>query len=155
VAGNTDLRPTLPIRIHLTLPGLSSLVNSGSARIDTGSILEGTAYTVQNSGSGLVNLALRAVSVRLLSSGSGGVVFSGSCTELSCTVSGSGSVDASQLRAEKIYVHVSGSGHCKVACTEKLAGKISGSGGIRYWGHPPIVQVAQSGAGVCVPGEGF
>ena len=62
-------------------------------------------------------------------------------------MSGSGDVDARDLKAQEAYVKVSGSGDVKVYASEGFRGRVTGSGDIDIYGNPEHVSRHVSGSG--------
>jgi len=79
-------------------------------------------------------------------SGSGNIGLSGTATEQTAVISGSGSICNSDLVSETCSVTISGSGTCGVNVTQQLDAMITGSGTILHTGNP---QVSQN-----IPGSG-
>lgn len=80
-------------------------------------------------------------------SGSGNIRLSGSADSLTASIAGSGSIDASKLPVGAADVQVTGSGDVKVVATQSLHAEITGSGNVRYGGHPAAIQKRVTGAG--------
>ncbi len=80
-------------------------------------------------------------------SGSGNIGLSGTATEQTAVISGSGSICNSDLVSETCSATISGSGTCGVNVTQQLDATITGSGTILHTGNP---QVTQS-----IPGSGM
>jgi hypothetical protein len=77
-------------------------------------------------------------SLALNLSGSATARMSGVAEKLNVRVSGSGDVDARELRSVNSEVRVSGSADVRVWATHTLNARVSGSGDIRYRGSPKI-----------------
>ena len=86
------------------------------------------------------------LSVAASISGSGQMQLSGSTKTLSAGVSGSGRIEANDLKASTCEARVSGSGNCRVNVAETLDAHISGSGNVYYQGSPKVTsRVSGSG----------
>lgn len=79
--------------------------------------------------------------------GSGDLTVEGEVDGLRISVSGSGDVDARDLKARKARVRISGSGDVTLFASESIDGRISGSGDIVYYGNPEHVNRRVSGSG--------
>lgn len=79
--------------------------------------------------------------------GSGDVVASGEIDELEIDISGSGDVDARELKAKNAYVRIHGSGDVKVFASEDFDGAVYGSGDIKYYGNPKHKSTHVAGSG--------
>jgi hypothetical protein len=121
-----SIRPTRPIRYHVTVKQLTGVGIAGSGSIRA---------------TGVDTDKLRADI-----SGSGSARLDGRADEVGLNVAGSGSYDASKLSAKTVRVTISGSGSATVNATEQLEANISGSGSVHYAGNP-TVQKHVSGSG--------
>ena len=102
----------------------------------------------ESTGSGDVridNLDAETFECRL--AGSGSVYAVGKVDELDIDISGSGDVDARDLKARDVYARISGSGDIDVYATESISGRVSGSGDILYRGNPEHTSLKVSGSG--------
>lgn len=102
----------------------------------------------ESTGSGDVrieNLIADTFECRL--TGSGSIYALGSVDELDLEISGSGDIDARDLKARDVYARVSGSGNIDVHALESISGRVSGSGDIYYYGDPKHTNVRVSGSG--------
>jgi hypothetical protein len=62
-------------------------------------------------------------------------------------LSGSGGVDASDLRCDDVTVGIAGSGDAMVHASRSLVASIAGTGAVRYSGDPSVQQsIAGSGS---------
>ena len=71
-------------------------------------------------------------------SGSGSIYLSGFAEQHRARISGSGKIDALDMRARNAAVSITGSGDCLLTALDRLYAKISGSGNALYKGHPQI-----------------
>ena len=146
------VRPTKPIRYHLTARSISALSTSGSVDVE-GTELRGDELSVATSGSSQVDLAVAVKLLHSIISGSGTFRFRGVTENQSAEISGSGEYLARDLQSKRCAVRVSGSGKAEVAATEALSVAISGSGDVSYWGNPVVTRTI-SGSGDVHRGEG-
>jgi hypothetical protein len=145
------IRPTKPIRYHLTARNISAISTSGSVGVE-GTELRGDELSVATSGSSQVDLAVAVKSLHSIISGSGTFRLRGVTESQSAEISGSGEYLARDLRSRRCTLRVSGSGAAQVAAAEVLDVAISGSGDVSYWGNP-VVTKAISGSGDVHRGE--
>ena len=113
-------------RIKVTVRDLRKLTISGAARVHA------------------TNLDTDSLSIAISGAASGS--FAGRSDNLSITVSGSGSLDAVDLRAKRATIVVSGAGEVTVNANEELNARVSGVGTIWYVGSPKL-QSKVSGVG--------
>ncbi len=104
------------------------------------------ALTLTGSGNIVVN-GIETESLKVTLPGSGTLTGSGTATRLDVTVSGSGTVQFTQLVANDAQAVVSGSGTIFITATTTLDASVSGSGAILYTGNPQDVTKSVTGTG--------
>gem|GEM_PF-2922618 len=105
-----DIRPTKPLRIWVTTTDLEGMWNSGSGTIHSEDVFTTETFSVHSSGSGHIEMGVRAGEVSVSISGSGGVTVKGTAKQLECGISGSGRIHADDLSVgERSKIHISGS----------------------------------------------
>ncbi len=109
-----------PLVLTVTVPNLIAVLLGGAGEIVV---------------TGVANDALRADVI-----GAGQVALSGTTANLVLTVSGVGSLDASNLAAGAVSVEVSGTGSANVQALDTLDVTIDGVGSVTYSGDPAITQ---------------
>ncbi len=118
---------------------------SGSGAVEMDIDNRANAINVSLSGSGDVeceNMTARSISCGV--SGSGDVEFKGGITnKASFSISGSGSVEAKRLEAVNVTAAVSGSGRVVCNVADTLKSSISGSGSIKYYGTPKVINTGK------------
>lgn len=117
---NTNLQPTLPITISVTLKSLSDVTLSGSGIIT------------------IMDLSADALETTI--SGNGNVMVTGTIVRQQVTLSGSGIYDASGVTGEDAVVTLNGSGNVLLTVTATLDATISGSGTIAHSGGAKVTQ---------------
>ena len=129
VIANTpgSLTTNSPMSVEINVPTLNALTLSGSGNI-------------------VVN-GIETESLKLTLPGSGTLTGSGTATRLDVTVSGSGTVQFTQLVANDVRAVVSGSGSIFITATKSLDASVSGSGAILYAGNPQDVTESVTGEG--------
>jgi hypothetical protein len=73
--------------------------------------------------------------------GAGTIWVSGAVDRLTASISGTGTVDASQLAADHVIVEVSGAGNASVWAMDTLSVTLSGVGDVSYWGNPQVEKI--------------
>lgn len=121
-----------PMSVEVDVPTLDALTLTGSGNI----VVDG----------------IETESLEVTLPGSGTLTGSGTATKLDVTVSGSGSVQLTQLVANDVRAVVSGSGSIFVTATESLDAAVSGSGAILYAGNPQGVTKSVTGSGAIIGG---
>lgn len=143
-----DIRPTKPLRIWVTTTDIQGIWNSGSGTIRSEDVFAPEHISFHLSGSGKIDMGVKADEVHVSISGSGGLHVRGTAKQLECGISGSGRIHADDLSvAERSRIHISGSGSVNFTTDGVIEGRISGSGCINYKGNPSSVDVHHSGSG--------
>lgn len=107
--------------------------------------------TVTVSGGGYMRLnQLATDDLTIVLSGMGTVELSGEARQARVDLSGTGDVNAPDLRIETANVTLSGMGGATLWVTEALTGEISGAGGVSYYGNAQT-NVQTSGVGEFKP----
>ncbi|RZJ52063.1 MAG: DUF2807 domain-containing protein [Flavobacterium sp.] len=144
---NTSIRTNKKIHVTVPFEKISELNLSGSGNIQTKNDIKNDKFTAKLSGSGNFNLAIDSNDIDLNVSGSGNVLLKGNATNFATKLSGSGDINALDLKSKNVDANVSGSGNTKVSCNENLTARVSGSGNIKYGGNPEKRDVKVSGSG--------
>jgi hypothetical protein len=113
-----NLRPSVPLVAHITVPELGAVRVIGSSTV--------TLHGIHTD-----DLALGVT-------GSATIRGDGAVRQLHVEISGSGTLELEQLAAERAAVVISGSGDAALAVAKALDVTISGSGDITYRGDPEV-----------------
>ena len=135
------------VRIYVTNPVFNHVSVSGSGDIRGENTLESKSMYIGISGSGKLDLDIKAVDLKSKISGSGNVQLSGSARNTDLAISGSGNLNAEDLASESCEVRISGSGNCRVNVDTSLNSRVSGSGNVYYRGNPDKLNNQSSGSG--------
>ncbi|TRW27448.1 DUF2807 domain-containing protein [Flavobacterium zepuense] len=119
---------------------------TGSGSITSDVVFTGD-FKTSVTGSGKVNLNVKASDAKANVTGSGSVTLKGSATSLKCHVAGSGSLKAADFICDNVSVEVAGSGSAHVYSKKELTGSIAGSGDVTYAGDPAVNDVKVNGSG--------
>jgi len=135
--------------IHVTIPfeAISGISLVGSGDLDSKDVVKTDTFEVAVTGSGGINLALDSASVDAKITGSGDMTLSGNTQELEVKISGSGDFKGNNLSSTNTQAYVSGSGDAEVNAKSSLKARVSGSGDIRYSGHPDKSDTKVMGSG--------
>lgn len=136
-----------PLRFHLTLAQLESLVSEGSGEASV-SPLSASELSLVAAGSGALrieSLAGRQLRAKLLGSAQIEIA-GGRVEEQRIAIEGSGDYRAADLASEHAVVGISGSGSAQVSARNKVNASIYGSGEVAVHGNARIEQ-AVAGAG--------
>jgi Putative auto-transporter adhesin, head GIN domain len=115
-----SIRPVQPLIIKATALGLTVITLGGAGDIAVAGITNGDLNTKVT--------------------GAGEVTLSGQTSNLALTLTGVGSIDASELVAKEVTVNMSGSGRVDVSPVVSLHVRITGAGSVTYAGEPKVTQ---------------
>jgi hypothetical protein len=128
-----------PVNIYVSMDKITDLTMAGSGKLLGQTEISSDALNIVCSGSGKVDLNLKAIRLSTKLSGSGTINLKGTATEHDLILSGSGRIKAYDLITEKTKAIISGSGSANVNASKELSSRVSGSGKIRYKGDPKII----------------
>ncbi len=135
------------VEIVITYKELGAIASSGSSKITTNSVLKSESLEITLSGSGRFKGEVETQRLELNLSGSGDIDISGNAKEQEVSISGSGDVEAVELKSAVAKIKISGSGNAKVAVSEELDARVTGSGDIRFVGSPAKQIFKSTGSG--------
>ena len=135
------------ILVKVPFESLQGVSVAGSGDVNSKSTIKTSNFEAKITGSGDMKLDLDATEVDAKVTGSGDMKLIGNATNFTCNVTGSGDIDAFSLESKKVDTSVSGSGNCKVFCSESLEARVTGSGDIDYKGDPKKKNTKVSGSG--------
>lgn len=136
---NVTLEPTRPIKYHLYVTNLESLISKNSGDVEIKEIT-GESFSMQITGSGSVfiqDLLVNRFDAKLTSSGDLAVEI-GIVNSQTIHLSSSGEYEGRNLESQNAIVEVSSSGTATVNVKESLSVDISSSGDVLYIGNPII-----------------
>jgi hypothetical protein len=145
-----NLRATRPIRYALTVVKLDSIAVTSSGDVEAAD-LQSKSFSVKISSSGNVTLfSLDATSLDVTISSSGNLEIRGGQVERQTIhISSSGEYRAQDLPSADAEVILTSSGSATVRVSDRLTGRLSSSGDVRYVGNPSVdVRTTSSGKAV-------
>ncbi|AFN75709.1 Hypothetical protein MROS_2479 [Melioribacter roseus P3M-2] len=122
-----SISPRKEIKIVVTVPELNYIECSGANNMR------------------VYNIETEDLDVEL--SGAGNIVMDGNVKTLHAEISGAGNIDAKSLKAENVYISVSGAASASVYASKYLNASVSGVGSIDYYGDPEKTKTNVSGIG--------
>lgn len=128
-----------PVKIYIQVPDLRYIGVSGNGDVYSETIWEVPNIELNISGNGSIDMGLNVrddVDVTL--SGSGKAFLEGDARRAFYHLSGSGVIQAFNLRTNRAEVFLSGSGNCEVRASASLYADISGNGAVYFRGFPSI-----------------
>jgi len=126
ISAEKKIKSKSPIKVRIGAPNIDKLNASGASRT-----------TISNIGGSAIDLDI---------SGASKVTLSGTASQLTADMSGASSVDATELRCEKVSVDSSGASKARVNATSTLSVDASGASSISYVGTPATINKKTSGA---------
>lgn len=118
------------ITLIVTYNSLKSLNASGSTPIETDGTLKAEKFTYNASGSGSMTGNFDVRDLELNVAGSAASKLTGKADKQHFAVSGSGDIDAGNLKGENADVAVAGSGSVAVNVSGKVKSSVAGSGSV-------------------------
>ena len=128
-----------PINIYVSMDKITDLAIAGSGKLIGQTEINSDVLRLTNSGSGKIDLNVKAGQLYTTLSGSGVINLKGTAIGHDLILSGSGRIKAYDLITMKTTALIAGSGSVDVNASEELSSKVSGSGRIRYKGDPKII----------------
>lgn len=142
-----SIRSTEQIEVLVNYSAINGISMSGSGRLTANEPINATNFDMAVSGSGKIEVELKASDVSARISGSGSVNLAGESDQMDCAISGSGNINGYEMTVDKVTARISGSGSAKLHVKNEIDASTSGSGNIRYTGDPSIIKAKSSGSG--------
>jgi len=142
-----SLSSNYPITVYIKSPYCkqSQLFGSGNMKVD-GFTSDEMNFEIKGSGNiSAENLTIGQLKCSI--AGSGDIKASGNVENSHVDIAGSGSVYLDKVKGKTSTISIAGSGSAHVWVSERLNGKISGSGDIYYKGNPTEVENTVFGSG--------
>ncbi|MBK6829994.1 MAG: DUF2807 domain-containing protein [Flavobacteriales bacterium] len=136
-----------PFTIRIRVPSMDLVHINGSGDVKSTDIFEAEKVDLAISGSGGIQFAVKATSVRAAIDGSGDIRMTGSCSKLSAAIAGSGDVKASELVTADLSVDIAGSGDVSANASGAVNVAIAGSGDVVLMKKPASIKESIAGSG--------
>jgi len=132
---NNGWRNVRTMEVHITMPTIESIKNSGSGDFSIEGPMPGNNVYIGISGSGDLEAELEATNLEIKISGSGDISLSGVKGDMNVSISGSGDVYAEDLKLDNCNLSGTGSGDVKLkGKAAKFVASVMGSGDINAYG---------------------
>lgn len=118
------------IKITVTFKKLREINNSGSSDIATESPIRGDEFEFNSSGSGDFSAEFDVRKLEVHISGSADMKLKGTADSQAYAISGSGDIDAQNLKGKDAEVAISGSGDVDLNVSGRVKSSVSGSGDV-------------------------
>ena len=142
-----------PVRMYITTPAFGRLINHSNSYVLVTDPLETDSASIVNKGSGQVTLSICARLLEVYNGDAGKVVIRGHAKTIRCTSLGSGQIDAVNLKTEKLFINLNGSGNVQFYCSKILVGLISGTGDVYCSGSPQKINLKRVGKGFLIQNQ--
>jgi len=126
------------VDVYVTVPTIETVSLAGSGTVVGETPIENPSLSLENAGSGTIDLEASTSDLQIGIAGSGTLRLRGTADDVEVKIAGSGTVRALDLTTKTADVQVTGSGDTRLHATEELAVKIMGSGDVVYRGSPSI-----------------
>jgi hypothetical protein len=126
------------IDVYVTAPTIEAIALAGTGRVVGETPIESESLSLDNAGSGEMDLEVSASTLDTRIAGAGHLRLRGTADRVTVRIAGSGTVRALDLTAATAEVKVAGSGDTHLHVTDRLSAKIMGSGDVEYRGAPTI-----------------
>jgi len=129
------------IKVNVSYDSIKSVVAKGACKINTENQLVIHDFSLELLGASEANMDLNvAGQVTVDSKGASKVEIRGNCKNLKLTGLGACKIEAENLKASSVDVHVSGASHAQVYASESLNAEAYGASEIECQGHPRNVK---------------
>ncbi|MBI3765278.1 MAG: DUF2807 domain-containing protein, partial [Ignavibacteriales bacterium] len=133
-----NFHPSRPLRFTLSLIDLSEGTVAGSGEM-VASNIRSDKLELTIDGSGTIDIdELTAHDLQAQINGSGTFNMSGEVPQQKISINGSGDYNGRKLQTQSTRVSITGSGNSTVSASDHLDVTITGSGDVRYYGHPQV-----------------
>lgn len=149
-----SLSPSHGIQIIIYQKKLTSIKTLGKVNISQSGILTSDTLSIQQNGTGTLQLCLQTQSIHCILAGAGHLALSGVSNELKANISGIGSLNSFPLKNKRCTIHIFGMAKAEIYVTDTLDASVSGIAKIVYTGNPHHItkQITGFGAFKKAPG---
>ena len=133
--------------VYITLRDLDRLDVGGVVNVESTTPLETEQLDLEIGGVGQTKLELRCDRLNAQADMVGGLTLSGDVQEATIKHGGVGSLEAFDLRVDKLSITNSGVGSAEVQAQSEISITSSGVGSVRYKGDPVVKELKTSGVG--------
>ncbi len=138
---------TVKARVPAFSHGLIRVSGEGTVLTQGENPMKGDVYEIEMGGTGAIDMALDAATIKAAITGAGNITLSGSATTQTVEISGTGEYRGFQCKGSAAHVNITGNGNAQVYTDTELTGLISGAGNILYDGNPQRVDISGQGGG--------
>jgi hypothetical protein len=135
------------IKIFLHYKSLHSLHMKGIGQVSSAGYLNFNIFTINNTSSGDVTLAIKAKHLYLKTFGMGNITINGYATNNEIHALGHGFIFCQNLISENSYVYSRTTGNIHVVAERKFGAKLEDAGNVYYYGNPQIEYLNENSSG--------
>jgi hypothetical protein len=129
---------------------LNRIILNGSGLIIAEDTLYSNDLEVDIDGSGSADVIAKCDLLRLIIDGSGRIEARGESEEVRSAIYGSGLITSPNIESNIAEARIEGSGSIDIHAGHSLFARIDGSGVIRYWGDPEVIDTSVDGSGAII-----
>lgn len=141
------VKATSPIIVHVFTPNYASINSRGTGNISGNEGIKAEELTIDNRGTGSIEVITKGSSVEIRNSGTGNVTVEGNTQKLAVDNRGTGNINAQNLRSNDANVDSRGTGNVFIQVHSSLDIKLSGTGDVEYEGNPQDIKQSNKGTG--------
>lgn len=129
------------IKVTVSSDSIKSLTAKGACRINTENQLISPEFSIDLLGASEADLDMKiAGQINLETKGATKVELSGICKSLKLTGVGASKIEAENMMANDVNIHVSGATHARVYASQSLSAEAYGASEIECMGHPKNIK---------------
>ena len=136
-----------PLNVYVSMPTVNRVLMDGTGKIIGVNPITTDSFDVHAQNSGDIELILNNRVIVPRMHGSGDVTLSGTSTNLSVDIGGTGYLQCANLNTSYTYVHSYTLGICYVRCTNLINCKIDSKGDVYCYGNPTTINKTIKGTG--------
>lgn len=135
------------LTIQVFAPSFVSIQSQGTGNVSSATSMIGEKLTIDNQGTGEVNLPANFIEIKIDNSGTGAIRLKGETKNLEINNQGTGDIFTDELRANHAKVNNQGTGNVYLQALQSIDVKLQGTGNVIYSGDPQDIQQTNQGTG--------
>ncbi len=150
---NKHIRSDEGIKCYVRYKSLQAINSGGACSFVNETKHKGEDLKIELSGAGAIDMDLELESLELEISGAGAADLKGTTKFAHVRMSGAGGLSGKEFEVESCKIRISGVGGAELSVLESIDAKVSGVGGVTYYGNPENVYSNVSGIGTIKRGN--
>lgn len=135
------------LTIQVFAPSFLRIQSKGTGNVTSGTSMIGEKLSIENEGTGEVNLPANYIEIKINNSGTGSIRLKGETKDLEINNQGTGDILTEELRANHAKVSNQGTGNVFLQALQSIDVKLQGTGDVIYSGDPQDIQQSNQGTG--------